>query len=257
MRTAYDQLTEKDVEQIIGKERMDYYSNFVTETGEGEEREITCVIGDPILATVVNQKGWLQIGTDLYKFKYDKLVLLTSSSSARVAQVDAGSESGSDMILGKVIRRSQPLGNNARLASSDYCLDEYWISNGLLGSQKRRMAGVIEYTEYFHPNGLFYSDVDLYVKHQKRVLGVSWWEVNAPQLGINWSITMDNFSQPSYTETGSVSSDNDGLIRISYPSFCVTGPNGSTDCGRVFSRISTGNWVLCSDGIRRQCYLSK
>lgn len=146
MRAAYDQLTDVDAEKIVSKTAGKKYDNFTVEVGEGEDREITRVIGDPILATLVNADGWLQIGKELFKFKRDKFFVLENTSQARMAQVETGLVVSPDVKVGRVTRSLRNALPNARVAADIHCLKEYWVGwSGLAAHRTCKFCVVLSF----------------------------------------------------------------------------------------------------------------
>ncbi len=244
MRTAFSALTENDAENIVKNGITERYKGFVSIIGHDESQEITRTITDPILATLVNKDGLLMIEGKLYRFEYDKFYVLKlkNGASSRVSF----DEKSDGVIVGKITYGGAP---NAKITASNTCIQEYWV-----GNNKRRMAGDIDYSYYSLPGGTFYVNVTLYTKHQRRILGVSWWTTNADDMLLQGSIKIDN-GNSVYTDYFSSPSSSDGWIERSYPSGCVNTPAG-TICGTVYSNINTFHRAKCNDNVVRYCSLS-
>lgn len=76
MKTAFNNLTESDFKKMAEANSVLGYENIAAFRGEGEEKELVRNVADPILATLVNKEGFIQIGNIAYRFYRDKFLLL-------------------------------------------------------------------------------------------------------------------------------------------------------------------------------------
>jgi hypothetical protein len=247
MKMAFSKLNENDAENITKNGVTDQYKGFVSVIGEGETQEITRTITDPILATLVNKDGLLVIENKIHKFHYDKFYAMSLQSSTASAGFD---EKTIGVSLGKVAHRNSP---NAKIASSTTCIQEYWV-----GGNKRRLAGDVDYTEYYLNGGLQYKNVTVYTKHQKRVLGTSWWTMDTGSLSLTGSIKIHNVQSlntgiwgTQFTYQINQSCNNCGLLQEPFGTNC---PNAG--CAPTYSNINTTNSGMCTDGQYRSCSIS-
>lgn len=173
------------------------------------------------------------------------MLKLKNGASSRVS-FDEKSEG---VTVGKVTHSTSP---NAKVAASTTCIKEYWVSGN-----KRRMAGDIDFSYYSVPGGNFYTNVTVYTKHQRRVLGVSWWTLNAEFMLLQGSIRIDdgNINGP-FTNNFYTTSAQDGWIEISYPSNCYNVPNVGDICYPRYLSVSTFHEVKCNDNVVRDCSVS-
>jgi hypothetical protein len=202
MKTVFANLEESDAESIVKNGVTEKYKGFVSVVGAGESQEITRSITDPILATLVNRDGLLVIADEVYKFEYDKFYI----SKLKNKSLRLGFDVNSADKIGKITHGNSP-SSNGRVANSEHCIDEYWV-----GANKRRMAGDVDYGIFSVPGGNFYTNVTIYTKHQKRVLGTSWWTIDAPVVRFQGSIRVINGNSISYQQIPNQEKFNTGWV---------------------------------------------
>ena len=113
------------------------------------------------------------------------------------------------------------------------------------------MVGEVIYENYAYYGQTLYTDVRLITKHQKRVLGTSWWETDA-NLRLQWDIRILNLSNlPGYMDSGNITTVADGWLQRSYPSSCDNVPGAGTLCQTLYDNIWTEHMVGCNDGVAR------
>lgn len=247
VRTAFSQLTDVDAEKIATNGLTAQYKGYVSVIGEGETKEITRTITDPILATLVNREGLLVIGNTAHKFYYDKFYMSNLQNNA--SRIDFN-EKDAGVSIGRVTH-GNALASNARGAASIHCLHEYWV-----GNNKRRLAGDIDYSEYYTNGALHYRNVTVYTKHQKRVLG-TWWTMDTNSLSLTGSIKIHNLDSwetgiwgTQFTYSINHSCTDCGWLEESFGSNCPTG------CAPTYTDINTSHSGQLTNGSWEGCNLS-
>lgn len=231
VRTAFSKMTDKDNETIAKQGVGESYKGYVAIVGAGEDKEITSTIVDPILATLVSKDGWVYIGSDAYYFTRDKFKQVRNSSATKIANVMAGKLTGPDVINGTVSHERKGSAG-ARPAGTVECIHDYFD-----GSNKRRMAGDIDYTFYDGASvGVSYESLTIYTKHQRRNLGTYWTYIEAPILSLNGSLTVRTTTSGSYPAYFSQTSFNVSQISKSYPKVCDTTPQGNL-CNQSYGDV--------------------
>ncbi|WP_077920558.1 hypothetical protein [Spirosoma sp. 209] len=251
VRTAFNQMTDHDNESVAMRGIGESYKSYVAIIVKGEDKEIARTITDPILATLVSKDGWIYIGNDAYYVTRDQFELVKNRSASKIADVMAGRLNRSDVIHGTVSHQPQNSAG-ARRADSQTCIQEYFD-----GSNKRRMAGDIDYEFYNAAGGTFYKSLTIYTKHQRRNFGTYWTQLNAPRLNISGSVTRRPITGGNTIDTFNFGIDNIDQISRSYPeTSCQDVPGQGLVCDLIYSNVSSGHSATATTGAFLSCNIT-
>lgn len=268
LRRAFKDINEKDILKISKNENLPDYSSFIViEQDYSGEKEAVRVISDPILATIVNKKGLIKIGNDMYKYYRDKVVIVRNyneSKSTYLTNPNIIKDEVKGIFIEKISRRVETTNQQknfkmGKVLSDSHCTN-YFDSN-------ERMAGVHEW-EY--QGGAIGGRVSFkaITKNQKRFSGI-WWASDADwleQTGTAGLITIQNGVPGNYGETYDLSisrTNNTNWIEKSVPVQCQYAAVWDPYCG-CFVEISAcvpgvnqanSQHSVQDEGTTKTCYI--
>jgi len=248
MNTAYENLTESDFEKMAAANTTDGYENIITFVGVGEQREAVINIEDPLMASLVNKDGLLQIGEDVYKINYDQVVKVKVSDINKLEGARLSNKNASLEVLPVTHTvLSEASSPNGRIAEERVCTQEYRTSGGI-GGIKKRLVGEI----YATTIGVLYSGVGARTKHQQRIGGV-WFRKRTNQIRLTVTGQFVYYGVGSRTENVNYDSGiqtDDGRDAYTFR-FCF-----NASCEFKINYANSTHYALCDDGRARQCNLS-
>lgn len=160
MRTKFDTYINEDAEILI-KNQQDHIFNFAI-VNEGEEESIERNLYDDVLATLVNDEGYLQIGNKVHRFTYGDYYTVDKKDLALLQKLDLNQTNNSAISKTEIIR-TFPEVDNGMASARKYTVRECVTTDG-----NRRVVGSIVREDVFRSNCIIKA------KSQRRRFGV-WW----------------------------------------------------------------------------------
>lgn len=242
MRSSYNNLSEDDYEKIEKNNTSNYFHDLLKIT-EGDEPEARMNIDDLVLATLVNHKGCLQIGQDVYKFRYDTLYKTNFENIQNLNQIDLLDKQS---LKSAGIETFEVTHNYNEIDLSDNkadrtCDKRYW-------KKKRKRLKGEQWTTHI---GSLYSGAGARTKHQKRSARI-WWRNKTKQLRlqVNGSYTQYFQGIPSpiinvNEDTGWASDDGREAYTLN---FCV-----NASCTFEINDLTSIHECTCDDNNYERC----
>ena len=174
MRRAFESITSEQFEQMIEEKAYDKYRGVLSLVQDGDDKELAINIEDHVVATLVSDKGLVQIGTDVYKIGHDKTVKFSHYAPGMENSDYALTDAGKGVTVALINRReyTSPTLRGARGETNR--LEEYWV-----GWSKRRLVATV----YDWGSDLFDdAHIGFQTKHQRRFSGI-WFAEDIPSLG--------------------------------------------------------------------------
>lgn len=224
MRTAYDELSSLVLEKVAKTGSTSGYEDIISIRTYGDEQEIVRNIYDPILASIVNRKGLVQIGEIVYKVSLDKLYSVPQKNKSLLLNLRIEDKSlHAGVRVERIVNsttedRSTFTPANARVLSRvDNCENRY--------RSDRRVKGEIWISEI----GPLYSGAGVRSKHQNRFLRI-WWSDSAPWLRLSVTGIFTQYFNGLPVATENVSYDSgqrsdENLIEYTFEQCFNTGCN--------------------------------
>lgn len=168
MRTRFEKFAKEDAEELIGK-LEEYKFNFTLIGEGGGELSMERNLYNDVLATVVNQDGYLQIGNTVYRFIY------THYYSGDISDIDLlnAEDFSNPKVTATKIKREFVF-EDIEQVNPRYTTGECTTTSG-----NKRVKGLIVREEFFG------SDCNIITKHQRKVLGV--WLANSTSISVSFS----------------------------------------------------------------------
>jgi hypothetical protein len=216
---------------------------------------------DPILATLVNKEGVLQVGNKAYRFFREKFIIIENPTASKLNKVGKNTylNENEGIIEGTITYNK--IGNsnvkNGKTSNSITCIQEYRTRGGI-GGIKKRMVGDIDYANYSAPAGYFYVSVVVATKHQQRILGV-WAAKNTNYVSVNATFNVPINGGGSQNSTLSDRRDGQGYCEVSIPGGCIeiyTGnPNRpyETICDDLVNTVNSYHESRVDNGDTKRC----
>ncbi|MGY3795002.1 hypothetical protein [Aquimarina sp. 433] len=243
MRSSYNNLSEDDYEKIE-KNSTSYHFQDILKITEGDEPEARMNIDDLVLATLVNHKGCLQIGQDVYKFRYDILYKTNFENIQNLNQIDLLDKQSLKSVGIETFEVTHTY-NEVDLSDNNKadrtCDKRYW-------KKKRKRLKGEQWTTHI---GSLYSGAGARTKHQKRTARI-WWRNKTKQLRlrVNGSYTQYLQGIPSpiinvNEDTGWVSDDGREAYTLN---FCV-----NVNCTFQIHDLTSIHECTCDDNNYERC----
>ena len=188
MRTAFNNINANDIEKVSKNHNLPEYSSFVViELDVTRDKEAVRVIGDPIVATMVNKDGLVKVGNNMHKYYRDKEVIIKDYNKDKIGYLrnfDIKEDKEKGIEVGKITRKAklieQTKGGRIAYFPADLHCTNYFENN-------RRMAGVHEYE---HTGLGQRHSYKIITKNQKRLFGI-WWanEAEWVELKGTWAVS--------------------------------------------------------------------
>ncbi|MBC3787299.1 hypothetical protein [Spirosoma utsteinense] len=211
MRNAFESITAKQYEEMIEHNLYDNYKDVLSVIPSGDEKEIVANIEDRVASTVVNDRGLIQIGSDVYKIDRDKVVKFSKYTTG----IEGNQYSSSNVAEGitvNAIKRGLFKSSSVRGARPNderNNIIEYWHN-----TSKRRLIGTVYdwgpgITEGVH--------IGLQTKHQRRLTGI-WYAEEIPSINLIGSGSYQTYQNgvpvggPIAFNTGTLSSSNNNYL---------------------------------------------
>ena len=246
MRTAFYSIeaTDDNIDLLLDK-----YKDIVTVTDRLGEQEAVMIIDDRVLATLFNNKGIVQIGTDIYKATYNTFYRVATKDWASldndITSISARS-SGSDKIEAIHVERQVyefevPAINAKKIEDCDSRYDR----------GRKRVKGEIFTTKI----GSLYSAAGARTKHQRKRAWI-WWRNRTRQIRLqvtgefeqyidSYGVPVSSGPIPIDYDSGWLSDDG----RESYTfEFCA-----NVKCKFAIISMYGTHSALCDDNVRRSC----
>ncbi|REA60080.1 hypothetical protein DSL64_15475 [Dyadobacter luteus] len=169
MRTKYNELSDEDLEKTT-EQNIDQYNGLLKIiTDKDGETEIDRMIDDPVLSTIVNERGYVIVGDRAYRFSFEELSFTDLKNVDLLKNITENkSRIGSIPIESRLV----PITSSGRiLARVETCSNEY--------QARRRVKGEIWITSILE----FYSGAGVRTKHQRRTAGV-WFRQKIDKLAL-------------------------------------------------------------------------
>lgn len=245
MRTAYENISEKDIEMITNNKLDHKFKNIVTITGNDDDLEARMHIDDLVLATLTNENGLLQIGDQVYKITYNTLYKASEKNIESLLAIEelknnkSMEESGIETF--EVTHQYYTINGSDTYKADRTCDKRYWKKN------RKRLKG-----EQWTTNiGSLYSGAGARTKHQKRSLRI-WWRDRTQKLRLklNGSYTQvfNGIPQPSVTVNSDSGWKNDDGREAYTFDFCI-----NVSCSFSINNLTSTHECICDDGNYEKC----
>ncbi|RMG19537.1 MAG: hypothetical protein D6730_21330 [Bacteroidetes bacterium] len=235
MRTAFEEITDEEQQMMARNGSIKGYENVISiiRNKEGELEE-TINIEHPIIATLVNEDGLIQIGDVVHKYTRNKIIRLKNASQKQVEELKLVNDQNLPSFgkISPIIRNTTPL-NSSRAGNNTS-----WTT---YDAGKKRVKGQLEY--YNDGNTKGYSGC---THHSKKKFGI-WWASKTNSLRLQatgtavWGSVTENIDF-DITETNVKKT---ATYALSYCLVtCQTGPvhiDGTHSCGDC----NHGSSVVC------------
>ena len=92
LRARYEAaLEEIDAAEAMGigfEQLIEQYKDVLQVVGEGDERQIVCIVDDIVTPALLNEDGILQVGQYISKYSTDKIKIITDGDASKIAMLD-------------------------------------------------------------------------------------------------------------------------------------------------------------------------
>ncbi|AXT61451.1 hypothetical protein D1816_14190 [Aquimarina sp. AD10] len=246
MRTAFENISENDIETMSKNNSNSGFENLVTFTEADGEIEARMNIDDLVLATIVNEEGLVQVGASAYKIRYNKLYKVDKSNLDILKSID-------DLEMKNSLKSNNiesfsvthnyfqfDAGELQTKADRD-CTKRYW-------KKKRKRLKGEQWTTNIGP---FYSGAGARTKHQKRSARI-WWRNKTQRLRLRLNGTYTQYfngipSPPINVNEDSGWRTDDGREAYTFD-FCV-----NANCSFQINSLSSIHECTCDDGNYERC----
>ncbi|MFK7982660.1 MAG: hypothetical protein AB8G86_21960 [Saprospiraceae bacterium] len=171
MRTKFDTYTDEDAENLI-KNKQNYIFNFAF-VNQGGEESIERNLYDDVLATLVNDEGYLQIGNKVHRFTYEDYYTVDKEKLVLLQKLDLNQANNSAISKTEIIRTFPDVDNNMASAR------KYTVRECVTTDRNWRVVGSIVREDVFRSNCIIKA------KSQRRRLG-RWWS-NRTNIAVSFS----------------------------------------------------------------------
>ena len=243
MRTAYDNLSEDDMQKIASNKSSHHFRDIL-KISDDQEPEALMNIDDEVLATLVNEQGLLQIGNEVYKFRYDMLYKTAYKDLDKLANIDNYSKAdlkNNNIETFEVSHNYFVTELSENFKADRTCDRRYWKKD------RKRLKG-----EQWTTNlGSLYSGAGARTKHQKKTLGI-WWRNKTQRLRLrlngNYTQVFQGIPQPpiAVNEDSGWATD-DGREAYTFD-FCV-----NVNCSFQINSLTSTHECTCDDGNYESC----
>jgi hypothetical protein len=248
MRTAFNNINANDIEKVSKNHNLPEYSSFVViELDVTRDKEAVRVIGDPIVATMVNKDGLVKVGNNMHKYYRDKEVIIKDYNKNKISYLesfDIKEDKEKGIEVGKITRKAklieQTKGGRIAYFPADLHCTNYFENN-------RRMAGVHEYE---HTGLGQRHSYKIITKNQKRLFGI-WWanEAEWVELKGTWAVSDGQYYHVDHRAY------NTNWLESSVTVTCSTDGRGITTCDASVDLVNSEHRVK-DEGTERSCNLS-
>ena len=210
MRSAFESITTEQYEEMIERNLYDNYKDVVSVIPSGDEKEIVANIEDRVASTVVNNRGLVQIGSDVYKIGRDKVVKFSKYVAGMENQYNISN--AAEGITVNAVKRTlfkSSAARGARPSDERNNSLEYWHNTSL-----RRLIGTVYDWDPGITEGVH---IGLQTKHQRRLTGI-WYAEAIPSINLSGSGSYQTYQNgvviggPTPFNTGPLSLGNENYL---------------------------------------------
>ena len=246
MRTAFENISDKDIEAMSKIESNKGFEDLVTFTESNGELEARMNIDDLVLATIINKNGLVRIAESVYKVRYNILYKVEEKNMEILKSID---DSKIQKSLQSYNIESYPVTHNyydynitnVDLKADRTCKKTYWKKN------RKRLKG-----EQWTTNiGSLYSGAGARTKHQKRAVRI-WWRNKTKKLRLRLNGSYTQIFNgiplpPTAVNEDSGWKNDDGREAYTFD-FCV-----NASCSFKINSLSSTHECICDDGNYEKC----
>lgn len=240
MRTKFDSYTDEVTESLI-ENKQDYIFNFAL-VNEGGEESIERNLYDDVLATIVNDEGYLQVGSKVHRFTYGDYYTVDKENLVLLQKLDPNQANNSAISKTEIIRTFPELDNNMA-SPRKYTVRECVTTDG-----NRRVVGSIVREDVFR------SSCIIKAKSQRRRFGV-WWS-NRTNITVRFSgnfVKVNGNCRPSPVD---FSSGNRNRRRASSVSITVPINGPLANCSGSVTPLHDGRFSSTFTSNGRTCRIN-